>query len=117
MYYNKSNLILYHIFFALTCELEIQARYHVTFCNSANQMIDVMWKTNAGKEVLMKSQVAPGARIGFNSYFTHQWIFKGSSSSDRFLANANGITEEFFEGGHFKVKPEERINVTILNGI
>ena len=99
-----------------TCKIGEQDQFEVSFHNRANYPIDIIWKTDTGKEKLMKSKLASGAKIVFVTYSTHRWIFKKSSSNDRLLANANGITDEFFEGCHFKANPNERIIVTISNG-
>ena len=64
----------------------------------------------------MKSKLAPGAKTKFDTNFKDQWIFKRSSSKDRVLADANEITDDYFEGCHFKAKPNERITVELFNG-
>jgi len=99
-----------------TCKLGKQDRFQVAFHNKASYPIDIIWKTDSGKEKLMKSKLAPGSKIVFGSYSTHRWFFKRSSSNDRLLANANGITEEFFEGCHFKASTKDRLIVIISDG-
>ena len=69
-----------------------------------------------GKESVVKSNLSPGAKFGQITFFTHPYIFKRSSSKDRLIAKANGITDEVFEGYYFKAKPNEKISVTISHG-
>ena len=88
----------------------------MSFHNTDNFPIDIIWITDNGKEKLMKSKLPPGAKIVFGTYSTHRWIFKKSSSNDRLLAKANGITDEFFEGCHFNANPKTRVIVTISSG-
>ena len=114
--YNKSIVVFVSFLEVSTCKIGKQDQFEVSFHNTANYPIDIIWETDTGKNKLMKSKLAPNSRIVFATYSTHQWIFKRSSSNYRLLANANGITEEFFEGCHFKAKPKERIIVTISNG-
>ena len=99
-----------------TCNFGLQDQYQVIFYNSAKFSIDVIWKNYPGNENLIMSKLAPGDEIAFATYFTHEWIFKSSFSNNRLLANANGITEDYFEGCHFKVEPKEHITVTLFTG-
>ena len=50
------------------------------------------------------------------TFFTHEWIFKRSSSNDLLYAELNGIKSKFFEGCRFKATFDRNI-VTITSGI
>lgn len=64
----------------------------------------------------MTSNLAPNSTSTYDTYFTHEWLFKRSSSKDLLFANANGVEAQFFEGCRFKVVPNEELFVIISFG-
>ena len=46
--------------------------------------------------------LAPDSKYVAYSYFTHEWIFKSSSSDNLWYAEANGVKSQFYEGCRFK---------------
>ena len=98
------------------CFFDDEDYYPVTFYNSDKHPIDIIWNTPDGIEKVYKSKLAPASNFSITTFFTHQWIFKDSSSKYGLTANANGIVDDVFEGCHFKAKVNQPILVTVSNG-
>ena len=104
------------IFLDSICAFGEQDEFPVIFLNSYVNPIDIVWINHDGNEVTLKSNLAPGAKHAFETYFTHQWLFKLSSAKESLIATSNGVTGEIFEGCRFKMKPNQQNVVTISKG-
>ena len=81
-----------------TCSLGELDKYYVMFYNAAgNYSVDIIWKNKEGTEQIMAS-LAPDSHYSAYTYFTHEWIFKSSSSDNLWYAEANGVKSQFYEG-------------------
>ena len=86
------------------------------FYNSVkNDSVDIIWKNKEGTEQIFAT-LAPNSHYTVYTFFTHEWIFKRSSSNDLLYAELNGIKSKFFEGCRFKATFDRNI-VTITSGI
>ena len=64
----------------------------------------------------MTSDLAPNDNSTYGTYFTHEWLFKRSSSKGLLFAKANDVGAQFFEGCRFKAVPNKEIFVVISSG-
>ena len=82
-----------------------------------NCSVDIIWTDKDGTKELSKTPLAPDGFIHIDTYFTHEFIFKRSSSNDLLYAVANGKKSKRFEGCRFEATLHGNIVVTITSGI
>lgn len=96
------------------CLYGVYDNYTVTFTNLLPYSIDVIWINGDQKEVVYAPNLANGTEYSHLTYFTHNWIFKESGTSNRLFAEANGVKEATFEGCHFGAPINSIFHVAIV---
>ena len=90
--------------------------FTVTFYNAAPYPIDIFWINYENREQLLKSNLTPREELTQITYFTHNWVFKRSSTNESLVAKGNGVQGERFEGCVFGAMDGEPFRVTIMSG-